>query len=113
MSFLPSTSALRNSTLNMVLSTSPSAPVVIVTGITGRQGGSFARALIASTRPYRIIGITRDPTRPSAKEWLDLGVELRQADIAVGNEAAVVEALNGGQIVFVRPRCTRTYYCLT
>ncbi|KAL8286960.1 hypothetical protein RQP46_003966 [Phenoliferia psychrophenolica] len=88
------------STRNMVLSTSSSAPVVIVTGITGRQGGSVARALIASTRPYRIIGITRDPARPSAKEWLDLGVELRQADIAVGNESAVVEALKGGQIVF-------------
>lgn len=85
----------------MVLSSSPLAPVVVVVGITGQQGGSVARALIASDKPYRIIGLTRDATRPSAKQWLDLGIELRQVAISVGNEDAVLKAFEGADILFV------------
>ncbi|KAK4701680.1 hypothetical protein P7C70_g4551, partial [Phenoliferia sp. Uapishka_3] len=84
----------------MVLSKSPFAPTVIVVGITGKQGGSVARALIASSKPYRVIGLTRDTFRPSAKEWVDLGVELRQVAIGVGNEVAVQRAFEGADVLF-------------
>lgn len=85
----------------MVASQDPSSPCIVILGCTGAQGGSVARALLASTKPYRLVGITRDVSKPASKEWEQRGVRMRQATVAVGNESAVREAFEGAEVVFV------------
>lgn len=85
----------------MVASTDSTAPLVVVVGITGNQGGSVAEHLIASDKPYRIVGLTRDPSKPTAQEFVKKGVALKKVDLKPGNEAAVTEAFEGAEIVFV------------
>ena len=43
----------------MVASNDSNVPRVAIIGITGKQGGSVADALIASSKPYRLVGLTR------------------------------------------------------
>lgn len=40
---------------------------VLVTGATGKQGGSLIKALLADKAPFRILAVTRDANSPSAK----------------------------------------------
>ncbi|KZV94018.1 NAD(P)-binding protein [Exidia glandulosa HHB12029] len=84
----------------MTLSSQPSAPLVVVVGATGFQGGSVVRELIASDKPYRLRGLTRDDTKPAAQAMMELGVEVVAVTISVGNEAAVLRAFHGADIVF-------------
>jgi uncharacterized protein YbjT (DUF2867 family) len=85
----------------MTISTSPTAPLVGIVGITGNQGGSVARALIDSDKPYRIRGLTRNAQKSSAKVLTGLGVELVTISVTVGNEDGVRTAFAGANIVFV------------
>ncbi len=85
----------------MVASNDSSAPLVAIIGITGNQGSSVANALIASAKPYRLVGLTRDTEKPASKEWQSKGVDMKAATIAVGNEGQVREAFKGADIVFV------------
>ncbi|KAF7325104.1 NmrA domain-containing protein [Mycena kentingensis (nom. inval.)] len=86
----------------MTIATSDhTAPLVVVVGITGNQGGSVARALIESDRAYRIRGLTRDVDKPAAKAFAEQGVELVQVALTVGNEGAARAAFAGADIVFV------------
>ncbi|KAJ6480483.1 NAD(P)-binding protein [Mycena vitilis] len=84
----------------MTISTSSTAPLVAIVGITGNQGGSVARALKDSDKPYRIRGLTRDAQRPAAKAWAELGAEIVSVSLSVGNEADVRAAFSGANIVF-------------
>ncbi|KAJ7910724.1 NAD(P)-binding protein [Mycena leptocephala] len=84
----------------MTISSSPTAPLVVIVGITGNQGGSVARALIDSDKPYRIRGLTRNAQKPSAKVLTGLGVELVTISVTVGNEDGVRTAFAGANIVF-------------
>ncbi|KAF7296194.1 NmrA domain-containing protein [Mycena chlorophos] len=84
----------------MTVSTSPSAPLVVIVGITGNQGGSVATALIESDKPYRLRGLTRDVSRPAAQAYAAKGVELVSVAISVGNEDGVKKAFEGAEIVF-------------
>ncbi|KAJ7112053.1 NAD(P)-binding protein [Mycena crocata] len=84
----------------MTISTELSAPLVVVVGITGKQGGSVARALIASDRPYRIRGLTRDVSKPTAQFFAKAGAELVAISLTIGNEAGVRDAFAGADIVF-------------
>ena len=52
--------------------------LVLVTGVTGRQGGAVARALME--RGVRVRGMTRDLSSDRAATMASLGVELIQAD---------------------------------
>lgn len=85
----------------MVASNDSNVPSVAIIGITGNQGGSVANALIASSKPYRLVGLTRNLTKPSSKEWESRGVEMKEVTIAVGNEDQVRAAFQGIDIVFV------------
>ncbi|KAH8930576.1 NAD(P)-binding protein [Atractiella rhizophila] len=85
----------------MVLSTDPSAPLVAITGITGQQGSSVARALISSPKPYRLRGFSRDTTKEASVKWVEKGVDMRQVNLVVGNEEAIRKALEGSEIVFL------------
>ncbi|KAF7325086.1 NAD(P)-binding protein [Mycena kentingensis (nom. inval.)] len=85
----------------MTITTSDlTAPLVVVVGITGNQGGSVARALIESDRAYRIRGLTRDVDKLAAKAFAEQGVELVQVALTVGNEGAARAAFAGADIVF-------------
>lgn len=93
---------------NMVASVDKQAPLAVVVGVTGNQGGSVANALIESTKPYRIVGLTRDPSKPAAQVFGNKGVELYQVDLVVGNEMAVTKAFEEADVVFVS-RSGRVY----
>ena len=55
-----------------------SGELVLVTGVTGRQGGAVARALME--RGVRVRGMTRDISSDRAATMASLGVELIQGD---------------------------------
>lgn len=93
----------------MVSSNSPTAPLIIIIGITGSQGSSVARALLASSKPYRLVGVTRDASKPASKAWIEKGLTLKELTVAVGNEEAVKKAFGGADAVFVS-RCGRVDY---
>lgn len=85
----------------MVASTSSSAPLVVIVGITGTQGGSVASALLSSDKEYRLVGLSRDASKPASKAWSDKGVTMKGCTIAVGNEEQVKQAFEGADVVFV------------
>ena len=83
-------------------------PLFVVIGATGAQGGSVVKALQRSSLPYRVRGFTRDASRPASKALKDVGVELYEATIKLGNEAVVTRGFEGATNVFVsgqRVRC--------
>lgn len=84
----------------MTISQDPSAPLAVLVGITGQQGGSVARALIESDKPYRIRGLTRDPTKPAAQAFAEQGVQIVRVSLTVDNAAGVRKAFEGADIAF-------------
>lgn len=53
--------------------------ILTVFGATGNQGGSVVRAILndpALSKEFKIRGITRDVTKPAAKELASKGVEV-------------------------------------
>jgi uncharacterized protein YbjT (DUF2867 family) len=54
--------------------------LLVVIGITGIQGGSVADAFLTAEN-WRVWGITRDPSKPAAQEWISRGAEVVCADI--------------------------------
>ncbi|KAJ6602558.1 NAD(P)-binding protein [Mycena vulgaris] len=85
----------------MTITQSPTAPLVVVVGVTGNQGGSVVKALAESDKPYRIRGLTRDVTKPAASVLADAGVEMVGIALTADNTAAAREALKGADIFFV------------
>ena len=53
--------------------------LVVVTGATGRQGGSTARHLLA--RGFRVRAVTRDPSKPGARALAEQGAEVVRGDL--------------------------------
>lgn len=92
----------------MTISDSPTAPLVTIVGITGKQGGSVARALIDSDKKYRIRGLTRNAQNPAATAFAALGVELVKVSLTVENKEGVRTAFAGSNIIFVRPSTFRS-----
>jgi len=87
----------------MTITQDTSVPLVVVCGSTGIQGGSAIKALAESDKAYRVRGLTRDPTKPSARELANQGVEMVQVSLTVENEPVVLKAFEGANIVFVSP----------
>ncbi|KAJ7498525.1 NAD(P)-binding protein [Mycena latifolia] len=85
----------------MTISQDPSAPLAVLVGITGQQGGSVARALIESDKPYRLRGLTRDASKPAAQAFATQGIEIVSVSLTVSNAASVRKAFEGADIVFV------------
>jgi uncharacterized protein YbjT (DUF2867 family) len=86
----------------MVATQSESAPLVVVFGATGAQGGSVVDHLIASKKEYRIKGVTRDPTKPSGQKLKSQGVEPIKADLNSVDD--ISSAIQGANVVFVSPQ---------
>jgi len=77
------------------------APLVVVVGSTGNQGGSVIQALAESDRPYRIRGLTRDVAKPAAQKLVSQGVEMVGVSITLDNAEAVYKAFAGANIAFI------------
>ena len=69
---------------------------ILVTGVTGQQGGAAARHLLS--RGYRVRGLTRNPDSDKAKRMKQHGVELVAGDM--GDRASLDAALAGAYGVF-------------
>ena len=85
----------------MTISQELSAPLVVVVGATGTQGGSVIKALAESDKPYRIRGLTRDTSKPAALKLKAQGAELFSVSISVENADMVHKAFEGANIAFV------------
>lgn len=85
----------------MTISTSSSAPLVVIVGTTGNQGGSVLEHLAESNKSYRIRAITRDVSKPKAIEIAAKGVDMFEIDIKLENYKTIVQAFSGASIVFV------------
>ena len=70
--------------------------LILVTGVTGSQGGAVARALIESG--YQIKGLSRDPLSDRAKAMTALGVEMLKGDFE--DTASLDRAMNDVDGVF-------------
>lgn len=72
-------------------------PIVLVTGATGAQGGSVARALLADGR-WSVRALTRRPDAPAARALRAAGAEIVAGDLA--SRATVRAAVDGAEAVF-------------
>ena len=68
------------------------ANLITVFGVTGSQGGSVARALLADGT-FKVRGVTRNPDSEKAQALKNAGAEVVKADL---NDAASVEAAVSG-----------------
>jgi len=69
---------------------------VLVTGVTGKQGGAVARRLLA--RGHSVRGLTRKLDSDAAKEIAKAGVDLRRGDLE--DRASIDAAIQGVDAVF-------------
>jgi uncharacterized protein YbjT (DUF2867 family) len=74
----------------------PEPKLVLVSGVTGRQGGAVARQLLA--KGYRVRGLTRKPDSEHAKTAAGWGVELVKGDF--DDRASLDRALAGAYGAF-------------
>ncbi len=70
---------------------------VLVTGATGQQGGMVARTL--KSRGHSVLGLTRNPDSPSARELKDLGIGVIAGDF--NDPPSLVTAAQGVDAVYV------------
>jgi len=74
-----------------------SKPIAAVLGITGKQGGSVARALLQEGK-YHVRGVSRDTSKGPAKELINQGIELIQGDAT--KEETLSKLFHGAHIAF-------------
>jgi uncharacterized protein YbjT (DUF2867 family) len=71
-----------------------SEKIVLITGVTGQQGGALARAL--SGKGFKLRGLTRKPDGDGAKKLKELGVDVVQGDLDdVGSLKSVLQGVWG------------------
>ncbi|XXG96494.1 hypothetical protein Hte_002777 [Hypoxylon texense] len=85
----------------MTISQDFAAPLIVVVGATGTQGGSVVDNLAASDKPYRIRGLTRDSTKKQATSLAERGVEVVQCNLTVDNIEGIRKAFEGATYVFI------------
>lgn len=85
----------------MTITQDASAPLVVICGSTGVQGGSVIKALSESDKPYRLRGLTRDITKPKAVELESMGVQMVNVSLTVDNEPNILKAFEDANISFV------------
>jgi len=73
-----------------------SSQIILVTGVTGRQGGAVARELLR--RGYTVRGLTRNPESQKARALTELEVELFQGNF--DDAASLDAALDGADGIF-------------
>ena len=78
-----------------------STKLITIFGATGNQGGSVISAILDHPEfasKYKLRGITRDPTKPSAQKLASKGVEPVKADMA--DPSSLATAVAGSYAVF-------------
>lgn len=65
--------------------------IILVTGATGRQGGSVAQRLLS--RGWTLRALARDPNKPASQDLAQKGVELIQGDL--DNRDSLDRAVDG------------------
>jgi nucleoside-diphosphate-sugar epimerase len=73
--------------------------IIAVTGATGVQGGSIARAIL-KTPGWSVRAITRNPDSDAAKELASLGATVVKADI--GDESSLAKAFEVSSLVVTK-----------
>ncbi|KAK6213096.1 NmrA family transcriptional regulator [Colletotrichum tabaci] len=76
--------------------------LLTVFGATGNQGGSVIRAVLADpvlSKQFALRGVTRDDSKPAAKELVAKGVEIKTADLSSADSVAA--AIAGSHTVFL------------
>lgn len=71
--------------------------LLVIVGITGNQGGSVASAFLSSPH-YRIRGLTRNPSSPTAQRLSSQGIEIVAADL--DDPASLEKAFEGASLIF-------------
>ncbi|KAL4794826.1 hypothetical protein BDV19DRAFT_399170 [Aspergillus venezuelensis] len=64
---------------------------VLITGATGKQGGSLIRSLIQRKAPFEILAVTRDPASPSAQKLAQLSSNIKLIQGDLGNPAGIFQ----------------------
>lgn len=85
----------------MVISSDASAPLFVVIGATGLQGGSVVHHLASSPDAYRVRGLSRDKSKPKAEDLVAKGVEVMQCNISQEQAVHVKHAFEGATYIFV------------
>ena len=70
--------------------------LILVTGATGHQGGAVLRHL--RERGFSCRALTRDPSKPEARQLVGHGIEVAQGDLE--DQASLTRALDGVDGVF-------------
>jgi len=94
---------LLRSLLNTIMS-----KLLVIVGATGHQGGSVINCVINDlelSKMYKVRGITRDPSKATAKTLEQKGVEMVKGDL--DNPESLKQALYGAHTIFAP---TRTDY---
>jgi len=82
----------------MINPSSTTAPLFVVVGASGNQGGSTIRAIIASSKEYRVRAITRDTSSAAAESLRRLGCQVVKADMTVSED--LNQAFEGADYVY-------------
>ncbi|KAE8167822.1 nmrA-like family protein [Aspergillus tamarii] len=64
---------------------------VLITGATGKQGGSLIKSLISRNAPFEILAVTRNPTSPSAQKLRNLSPSIRLVEGDLDNPAKIFQ----------------------
>ncbi|KAJ5354636.1 hypothetical protein N7541_005680 [Penicillium brevicompactum] len=64
---------------------------VLITGATGKQGGSLIRSLIARNAPFEVLAVTRDPNSASAQKLKNLSSKIKLVQGDLDNPASIFQ----------------------
>ncbi|KAL4802893.1 hypothetical protein BDV18DRAFT_145762 [Aspergillus unguis] len=68
------------------------ARAILVTGATGKQGGSLIRSLVAREAPFEILAVTRDAQSSSAQRLKQLSSKIKLVEANLENPAAIFDS---------------------
>ncbi|KAL6915047.1 hypothetical protein ACHAP8_005891 [Fusarium lateritium] len=77
--------------------TASASKLLVVIGITGRQGSSVANAFV-DLPEWRIRGVSRDASSPVAQDWISKGVEIFKGDL--NDVDSLKNAFRGATAIF-------------
>ncbi|KAE8321333.1 hypothetical protein BDV39DRAFT_197707 [Aspergillus sergii] len=76
---------------------------VLITGVTGKQGGSLIKSLISRNAPFEILAVTRNPISTSVQKLRNLSpsIKLRLTSSSIWGKSLIDEALKQNVKFFV------------
>lgn len=64
---------------------------ILITGATGKQGGSLIRSLVSRNAPFEILAVTRNPTSTSAQKLKNLSSSIKLVEGDLDQPAAMFQ----------------------